>query len=145
MPLDPYDEGVTASTSDSDFNFVLRQLAETQERLSETPEEQFALRQDLREREDALRAELRGFSEGWSDHLSIDQLRRRIADMERRLEEHYGNRLSHISGGQSGFGGGIDPKILHRMHRAMDRSSDLPAMKAELVRLKDQLAKLMGD
>lgn len=142
---DPYHEPMTTGISDGDFNSVMRELTEVQDRLRDTPEEQFALRQDLRDREDALRTELRRLGAGWSDHLSIDQLERRIAVVEGRLEEHYGNRLSHTSGGQSGFGGGLDPKILHRMHRAMDKSSDLPAMKAELARLKGQLAKLMGD
>ena len=119
-------------------------MSAVQQELAETPADQLARRQELTELEDALRLELRSFRDSWTDHLSIDQLRHRIADMERRLGEHYGNRLSHLAGGQSGFGGGLDPTILHRMHRAMDRSADLPGMQAELARLKDRLAKLEG-
>lgn len=127
-------------SSDGDFKQTLRDLVEVQELIGEVPNHDVPRRQELRDREAQLRARLRTFSAGWTDHLSIDQLRRRIAVVERRLEQHYGNRLSHTSGGQSGFGGGLDPQILHRMHRAMDKSADLKAMKAELVRLKDRLA-----
>lgn len=112
--------------------------------MAATPDHEFAKRQALKEQEATLRLELRQFRDSWTDHLSIDQLRRRIGDVRRRLTDHYGNRLSHIAGGQSGFGGGIDPTILHRMHRAMDRSGDLEGLQAELARLEDRLAKLEG-
>mgnify|MGYP001813757122 CR=1 FL=1 len=133
-----------AATSDERFTQALRELAAVQEELAETAADQFSRRQELAELENELRLELRSFRDSWTDHLSIDQLRHKIDDVERRLGEHFGNRLSHMAGGQSGFGGGLDPTILHRMHRAMDRASDLEAMQAELARLKDRLAKLEG-
>ena len=115
-----------------------------QDELKSVPKGDFARRQDLNEREAQLRNELRAYSAGWTDHLSIDQLRRLINQAERRLAEHYGNRLSHTSGAQTGYGGGLDPQILHWMHRAMDQAGDLAGMKAELARLKDKLATLEG-
>ncbi|NND04007.1 MAG: hypothetical protein HKN91_14595 [Acidimicrobiia bacterium] len=132
-------------TDDADrFNRALRELDEVQQLLTESEPTDFARRQDLRDRESALRAEIRGFGQEWTDHLSIDQLRRRIEEVESQIEDHYGNRLSHTSGGQSGLGGGLDPKYLHAMHRAMDKSGDIEHKKAELRRLKDQLTRLEG-
>ncbi|MCP3974991.1 MAG: hypothetical protein GY720_10920 [bacterium] len=136
---------MASATSDDRFDGALRELAAIQSEIATTPDDQFAKKQGLREQEAALRLELREFRDSWTDHLSIDQLRRRIDDVKRRLTDHYGNRLSHISGGQAGFGGGIDPTILHRMHRAMDRLGDLDGLQAELVRLEDRLAKLEGN
>ena len=135
---------MTSIDSADRFTFALRELADVQRQLGEVDPTNFALRQELRDRETALREEVRSYSDNWTDHLSIDQLRRRIAELESRLEDHYGNRLPHTSGGQTGFGGGLDPQVLHQMNRAMDRSNDLDGMKAELRRLKDQLANLEG-
>lgn len=136
---------VAADSTDIRFSQTVRELARVQDELRTVPHDEYAKRQDLRDREDELRAELRSFGADWTDHFSIDQLRRRIADTERRIKDHYGNRLSHTSGAQTGYGGGLDPQILHWMHRAMDKAGDLPAMKAELARLKDQLVKLEGN
>jgi len=130
--------------SDAEFTATLRELADVVTELSSVPVDQHDRRLALRDRENALRGRLRAFRDTWTDHLSIDQLKRKIAEVETRLADHYGNRLSHTAGGQSGFGGGLDPTVLHRMHRAMDASADLPAMKAELARLRDRLAKLEG-
>ncbi len=124
------------------FNRLLRELDEVQRALVDCDPTDFGRRQDLKDRETALRDEIRGFSHEWTDHLSIDQLRRRIKEVEGQLEDHFGNRLSHTSGGQTGFGGGLDPKYLHAMNRAMDKSGDLEGKRAELRRLKDQLARL---
>jgi hypothetical protein len=134
-----------ATTSDDRFTQALRELAAVQEELAATAADQFSRRQELSALESELRLELRSFRDSWTDHLSIDQLQLRIADVTRRISDHYGNRLSHISGAQSGLGGGLDPTVLHRMHRAMDDAADLPALQAELARLKDRLAKLRGE
>lgn len=122
----------------------MHELTSVQDQLRGVPEGDFVRRQDLNDREAELRAELRSLGADWTDHFSIDQLKRRITQTERRITDHFGNRLSHTSGAQTGYGGGLDPQILHWMHRAMDKAGDLPAMRAELARLKDQLAKLEG-
>ena len=124
------------------FSETLREFNAVQEELSRVAESDFTRRQDLRDREEELRGELRSFSVVHTDDMSIDQLKRLIASVEGRLEDHYSNRLSHTSGAQTGYGGGLDPKVLHQMHRAMDAAGDLPALKAELARLKDKLATL---
>jgi hypothetical protein len=126
------------------FAEVLQELDAVQQQLNEPPDNDFARRQNLRDRVEALRAELRAYSVEHTDEMSINQLKRLIASVERRLEDHYGNRLSHTSGPQSAGGGGLDPTILHEAHRAMDRSADLPGMKAELSRLMDKLTILEG-
>ena len=133
---------MTPSQPDDRFSEVLREFNAVQEELSQLAEADFARRQDLRDRETELRGDLRKFSAENTDDMSIDQLNRLIASVERRLEDHFSNRLSHTSGAQTGYGGGLDPKVLHRMHQAMDAAGDLPAIKAELTRLKDKLANL---
>ena len=135
---------MTPGKADERFSETLREFNAVQEELSRLPEADFARRQDLRDREEELRGELRSFSIEQTDDMSIVQLKRLIASVEGRLKDHYRNRLSHTSGAQTGFGGGLDPKVLHRMHRAMDEAGDLPALKAELARLKDKLANLEG-
>ena len=133
---------MTSDSTEDPFAETLQEFNTVQEKLRKVPEDDLSRRQDLRDREDALRAELRGFSVEQIDDSSIDQLKRLISSVEQRLEDHYGNRLSHITGPQTGFGGGLDPKVMHKMHRAMDEAGDLPAIKAELARLRDQLASL---
>ena len=136
---------MSSTTSDDRFIWALRELAAIQSEIATTPDDEFAKRQALKEQEAAVRLELRELRDLWTDHLSIDQLQRRIEDVKRRLTDHYGNRLSYMAGGQAGFGGGIDPTILHRMHRAMDRLGGLEGLQAELARLEDRLAKLEGN
>ncbi len=126
----------------ADFTATLRALTAVQAELSESSEEDLDRRHGLREREETLRAALRSFSAPGTDEDSIDQLKRSIAEAERRIENHFGNRLSHTSGAQTGYGGGLDPKYLHQMNRAMDSANDLAGMKAELSRLKDKLKTL---
>jgi hypothetical protein len=133
---------MSAKSPDTRLDELLRELYSVQQELAQAPKGELARQHDLREREGQLRAELREFSTQRPDPKSIDQLRRLIARTERRISEHYGNRLSYTSGPQTGYGGGLDPKILHRMHRAMDRSADLPGMRAELARLRQELAVL---
>lgn len=128
-----------------DLTWALRELTHVQDELAATPEDDFANRQRLREREKELRSRLRAFNETWTDHLSIDQIERRIAVLEARIEAHYGNRLSHTAGAQTGMGGGLDPTVLHQMNRAMDKSNDIAGMKAELTRLEDKLRSMRGD
>jgi hypothetical protein len=123
---------------------LLREFHSVQQELTELPEDEFTRRRQLNDRESELRTELREFSAERTDTVSIDQLRRLIAQTERRISEHYGHRLSHTSGAQTGRGGGLDPKILFQMHRAMDKFGNLPEMQAELARLKDRLAALEG-
>jgi hypothetical protein len=135
---------MASEIADDRFSQTMRELTRVQDELRGVPKADYARRQDLHDREDEPRVELRSLGAGWTDHFSIDQLKRRIADTERRIIDHFGNRLSHTSGAQTGYGGGLDPQILHWMHRAMDKAGELPAMKAELARLKDQLAKLEG-
>ena len=125
-----------------EFGATLRELSDVQARLAECPADDIAQRALLRRREDELRDELRAYSTAWTDHLSIDQLKRKIVELEERIQAHYGNRLSHTSGMQTGFGGGLDPKVLHEMNRAMDESNDLAGLRAELTRLRNRLSTL---
>ncbi|MDH3499218.1 MAG: hypothetical protein OEM97_03770 [Acidimicrobiia bacterium] len=118
---------------------IRHELAAIQDRLLELPSDAFGERFELRARQDELRERVRvGVVAG--DILSADQLRQRIARLERTITAHYGNRLSHISGPQTGQGGGIDPVQLHEMHRRMDAAAQIDDTKANLRKLRDRLA-----
>ncbi len=122
---------------------VLRELEAVKQQLRDTPAEARTTRQDLRDREAALRFELRRMGRANVPPASIAQLKRRIAVVERKIQDHFGTRMSSSSGaaGHAG-GGGLDPQALHRFNRATDRAADLEGMRAELQRLRDELADL---
>ena len=117
---------------------IRRELSVLAERLDTLPGDAFAERLELRMRQDELRDLVRRHAVA-GDLMSADQLERRIADLRRRIESHYGNRLSHSSGPQTGLGGGLDPKYLHEMNRAMDEANDIEGLKTELRKLEDRL------
>lgn len=114
-------------------------LLDIEAALQSLPPDAFGQRLDLRTEQAAIREELRSRSLA-GDLLTADQLELRIAHLERQITAHYANRLSHISGPQTGYGGGIDPQILHQMHRRMDETAGIEQLKAEVRRLKDRLA-----
>ncbi len=107
--------------------------------LDALPADAFGPRLDLRMEQSSIREELRARSLA-GDLLTADQLELRIAHLERQIEAHYGNRLSHLSGAQTGYGGGIDPQILHQMHRQMDETAGIEQLKTEVQRLRNRLA-----
>lgn len=121
---------------------VLRELEAVKQALIATPDDEWARRQDLHDREAALRDELRALGRGQVGQPSIEQVKRQIAVVEQRIKDHFGLRMSYASGGQGGpGGGGIDPQWLHKWHRLMDRSADLKGMRDELRALRAELAR----
>lgn len=121
---------------------ILWEIEAVKQELLVAPGDESARRQDLHDRDDALRVGLRAVGQTKADRLSVEQLKRRIAVIEQRIREHQGLRMSHTSGAQGLGGGGIDPQWLHRWHRAMDRSADLDGMRAELAALRGEMARL---
>lgn len=123
----------------TELSTIRAQLVEIQDRLLELPADAFSERIELRARQDELRERVRSKALA-GDILSADQIKRRIADLEKTIETHSANRLSHISGPQTGLGGGIDPKHLHEMNRRMDELARIEDLKTQLRRLRDRLA-----
>ena len=123
----------------TDLDDIRRELVVLAERLDSLPADAFDERLTAKMRQSELRDAVRNIGLA-GDILSADQLERQIATLRSRIESHYGNRISHSSGAQTGLGGGLDPKYLHEMHRAMDAAVDIGRLKDELRRLEDKLA-----
>lgn len=117
---------------------IRRELTLLAERLDQLPSDAFGERLEIRMRQDELRESVRRHALA-GDLMSADQLERRITELRHRIEAHYGNRLSSSSGPQTGLGGGLDPKYLHQMNRAMDEAGDIEGLKTELRKLEDRL------
>lgn len=126
-------------TDGHDLDEIRRELASLAERLIDVPESAIAERTEIIERQRELRAIVRERVTA-GDLLSADQLERSIEVLRRQIADHYGNRLSHSSGPQTGLGGGLDPKQLHEMNRKMDALADIDGMKKRLRTLEDRLA-----
>lgn len=127
------------TTMDDPLAALRRRLVEIDAALQSLPADAYGTRLDLRTEQRAIREELRARSLA-GDLLTADQLELRIAHLERQIDAHYANRLSHLSGPQTGYGGGIDPQVLHEMHRRMDETAGIEQLKAEVSRLKSRLA-----
>lgn len=123
----------------TDLDDIRRELTVLAERLDALPRDAYDERLTVKMRQSELREAARRIAMA-GDILSADQLERQIEVLRSRIEAHYGNRLSHSSGPQSGMGGGLDPRYLHEMNRAMDAIGDIDRRKAELRRLEDRLA-----
>ena len=124
---------------------LLAELSAVQARLSELPKDAHEERFQLREHQKELRELSRRQLAQLGDLLSADEVRTRLRQLESQREQYLNDtRLSHLAGAQTGQGGGIDPKIVHDMHRNMDESFNLDGLTAEIKRLRRRLATLEG-
>ncbi len=122
-----------------DLDAIRHELIELADRLDNLEPDAFAERLTVRERQAELREIVRNHIVA-GDLLSADQVGRQIDLLKSRINAHYANRLSSMSGPSTGFGGGIEPRALHEMNRRMDVSADIEGMKKELRRLENQMA-----
>jgi hypothetical protein len=127
-----------------DLDVILAELSDVAAKLSDLPDDAFAERFELRQRQEELRAASREMLAESGDILSADEARMQLKRLEAERDQYLGTRLSHSAGAQTGQGGGIDPKYVHDMHRRMDAAFDLDSVNAEIDRLKTRLAKLEG-
>ncbi len=124
---------------------VLVALADVQDELLATPGDDFATRATLSDRQDALRLEASRARLAIPDHLDADQLALQVDHLEAEILQHLDTRPSASAGAQTGEGGGIDPRYLHRMHRQMAKSFGLEEKQEQLQLLKARLAELRGE
>ena len=133
---------MTDETPLADLDDIRTELIVLAERLQRLPADAFNERLTIRMRQEELREAVRTAQTHAlaGDMMSADQIERRIDGLRERIRQHYGNRLSSSSGPQSGMGGGLDPKYLHQMNRAMDAANDITGKKDELRHLEERLA-----
>ena len=126
---------------------ILADLAQIQDSLLATPAEDFATRAALSNRQDDLRSEAGRLRDAVGEELSVGQLEAQIAHLESEILNPLSTRPSASAGGPSGGmgGGGIDPDVLHEMHRKMAASFGLDEKKALLSKLKLHHRELLGD
>lgn len=124
---------------------ILSELGEVQDRLLEVDAADFATRADLSNRQDALRLEAKRARDGFPiDDMGAGQLEREIAHLEDELNRFLSTRpsASAASGGGGPGGGGIDPGILHEMHRKMDSSFGFAEKQERIRALRARLSEL---
>lgn len=126
---------------------VLADLASLQDELLATVTDDFAARAVLSNLQDALRQEASLARVSAPGDLSIPQLEQQIEHLEDAILRHLDTRPSASAGGPSGgYGyGGIDPNVLHEMHRKMATSFGLDEKKEQLRGLTIRLAELQGE
>jgi hypothetical protein len=128
----------------STIEALTRRIGEIEDRLAALPADAFNERITLHEEERELRTELRHAGHELFGEDETEMLRLQIADLERRIEAARGVRLSASAAAQTGRGGGIDPEHVHAINAALDRSSGVGGLQAELHRLRVRLAELDG-
>ena len=134
---------VTVSRSIDD---ILSELAAIHDAMRAAPADDHATRADLSNRQDALRQEASRVRSLIPDDASADDLEARIRHLEAEIGGHLDTRPSASASSGAGIGGGgIDPDVLHEMHRAMASSFGLEAKQEELRRLRNRLTELRGD
>ncbi len=124
---------------------VLAALADVQDELLATPDDDFAARAALSNRQDALRLEASRARSSLPRDLTIEQLEEQIDHLEAEILQHLDTRPSASAAGQTGRGGGIDPEYLHKMHAQMAKSFGLDQKQEQLQQLKVRLAELRGE
>ena len=123
----------------AEIDDVLSELAALEDELLAADEDDFALRLELRQRQEELRARARELA---AEHTpeSEEQLHRKLEHLKRRRDEHVATRLPQSSAAQTGMGGGIDPGYVHEMNRAMAETFGLEELETEIRRLEEELA-----
>ena len=125
-----------------DLDQVLADLAAVQDAILALPPEDFAGRFELRQRQEDLRERARELRHDVDDSLTVAQLRAQLNHLLAVREEHFSHRLGHAAAAQTGQGGGIDPAVVHEMHRQMDQAFRLEDLEEEIDHLQDRLKAL---
>jgi hypothetical protein len=130
---------------ESGLESVTKELIEATGRLDELPADAFAERAELRDHIHALQARARDLRAVAGSGLSADQIRTRIGNLESRIAKQAGNHLSASAAAQTGRGGGIEPRDVHRLNRQMDEASGMEGMRRELAALRTELAAIQSN
>ena len=123
---------------DAALEEAIAELLATSNELADLPPESFERRAELQDRLTDLRkfiADLR--SQTPTDRSALrDHLGRLEMELKRRLQ----NRISHITAGQTGMGGGLDPEQVHALNREIDKGQGIAELQAEIERIRSLLA-----
>jgi len=119
---------------------IVRQLSEVQDQLNALPDDAFAQRWELRNRQAELREQARAFSYA-SDEDKFDEdlldelraLRERMKMIERQRIDLVGQAGGGSMSGEMGNLGGV------KLNRSMDEASGLPKIKARIGAIKGVL------
>lgn len=121
---------------------LIRLLSDVTARLETIPADAYGERITLREEERELRGRLREAGNLLSGPEDLESLRRRIREIEHRIEAAVGNRLSASAAAQTGRGGGIDPRDVHMLNRKLDAAAGMANLRKERDRLRARLTSL---
>jgi hypothetical protein len=119
---------------------IVRQLSEIQDRLIALPDDAFAQRWELRQRQQEIREQARAFSyardEDKFDEELLDELRalrERMKAIERQRIDLVGQAGGGSMSGEMGNLGGV------KLNKSMDDASGLPKVKARIGEIKGVL------
>jgi len=121
---------------------LIRLLSDVTARLETVPADAYGERITLREEERGLRGRLREAGNALTGPQDLESLRRRIREIDQKIESAVGNRLSASAAAQTGRGGGIDPRYVHMMNRKLDAAAGMDELKKERDRLRARLNSL---
>jgi hypothetical protein len=116
--------------NDLTLDEVLAEMVRVRGELAELPRSAYERRNTLH----ARLAELRGLAADAQEPSATDveALRSRLRRLESELERRLGSPVSQSAAAQTGRGGGIDPRFVHQLNRAIDKGTGVAELKAEI-------------
>lgn len=124
---------------------VRTELASVAARLQDLPEDAREERARLRERQQALRQQAGEDAVTDPAAATLEELRHREADLERRIERAVDQRVPAASIGGGDMGGAVHPYEAQELNRQIDDSSGLEQLRNELSRVRRAIEAREGD
>jgi hypothetical protein len=120
--------------NDLTLDEVLAEMVRVRRELAELARSAYERRNALH----ARLAELRGLAADAREPSATDveALHSRLRRLESELERWLGSRVSQSAAAQTGRGGGIDPRFVHQLNRAIDKGTGVAELKAEIRKIR---------
>lgn len=124
-------------SSETGVDEIFAGLTEIQRRLDALPVDALQERADLAERRAELQLRARVVA---LDAVTDSEIESKLRRLRKEFDKRMQGRLGHSAAGQTGLGGGIDPKHVHELNRRMDEATDVASLRAEIAHLEQRLA-----
>lgn len=126
-------------THEAAFEEAIAELLATNAELDALPPGAFERRVELQSRLTEMRARVAELhTQTPADRAA---LRNRLNRLETELKHRLHHRISHITAGQTGMGGGLDPEYVHALNKEIDRGQGVGQIQEEIAKIRAMLAK----
>lgn len=125
-------------TLDAALEEATAELFATNAELDALPPDAFERRVELQSRLTELRAVIAELRTQTPTDRAV--LRDRLSRLETELRHRLHHRISHITAGQTGMGGGLDPEYVHALNAEIDKGQGVAQLQAEIERMRALLA-----